>query len=41
MNAQASSPIISIAGVWKFFGSLTSLRGVNLDIGGTPFAPLV
>ncbi len=32
MNAQASSPIISIAGVWKFFGSLTALRDINLDI---------
>lgn len=32
MNAQASSSIISIAGVWKFFGSLTALRDINLDI---------
>lgn len=31
-ETATSSPIISIANVWKFFGSLMALRDVSLDI---------
>lgn len=32
MSANANEPIISISHVWKFFGSLTALDDVSLDV---------
>lgn len=32
MSANANEPVISISHVWKFFGSLTALDDVSLDV---------
>ena len=32
MTAPQNKPIISLSGVWKFFGSLTALHDVNLNV---------